>query len=241
MDAPQLVTTEIPEEVARMEAALQRERQERAATAARDAQIAAAINNDLFFDAEPVSMGAPISITGAMSTPLDILDDVKDIDVDIYSNKEVIDQNKENYNIEISHSRDHRGKHYWCFDDRHAMPFVIIAFRTRQNKWLCIINDNIMPLSKFLSISEVRLGAQQRREFGAPATAPTLRTLICKTSTGEELTFHQASVGHIMAALQTISEDPDADYEEEHDDAEALETIKEVDGDVEDDAADGDK
>lgn len=215
MDAPHLVTTEIPEEVARMEAALQRERQERAAQASRDAQVAAAINDDLFFDAEPVSCGAPITITGSMSTPLE---DIKDIDVDLYSNKEIIDQNIQDYDIEVSHSRDHRGKHYWCFDDRHTVPFVVIAFRTRQGKWLCIINDNIIPLAKFLSISEVRLGPAQRREFGAPASAPVQKILLCKTSSGEDLTIQHATVAHVTAALQVISDDPDdTDYTDDQD------------------------
>lgn len=200
LDTPQLVTTEIPEEIARMEIALQRERQERA--------IAAAINSDIFFDAEPVSGGdAPITVSGMTSTPLD---DIKDIDVDLYSNKDIIDQNKHTYDIEIAHSRDHRGRHYWCFDDRVTPPFVIITFRTRRNTWMCIINDNIMALSKFLSITEVQLGAPLRREFGAPSGMPVLKNLICKTSNGEEFTIQYASIKHIAAALQSIPEDPDS-------------------------------
>jgi hypothetical protein len=207
LGTPELVTTEIPEEVMRMEAALQRERQGRAANAARDAEIAAAINNDIFFDMEPVSGGAPITVSGMSSTPLD---DIKDIDVDLYSNKDIIDQSKHTYNIEVTHSLDHNGNHYWCFDDRVTQPFVIITFRTRKNVWMCIINDNVMPLSKFLSITDIQIGAPLRREFGAPANSPVMKSLICKTSNNEEFTIQYAYTRHIVAALQNIPEDPGA-------------------------------
>ena len=197
MDAPQLVTTEIPEEVARMEAALLRERQERAAQAARDAQIAAAINEDIFCDARPVS-----DIDAGEIKELDI-------DVNLNMNADIMDQNVQLYDVEAAHTRDPNGRHFWSFDDRRRMPLLVIAFRSTAGHWLCIVNDVLMPLQKFLNIAEAQAAPVQRREFGAPPGLPSTDQLLCVTATGEKITIPHASVAQLMKALHTVPTSPE--------------------------------
>lgn len=189
MDTPQLVTTEIPEEVARMEAALQRER----AAVARDAQIAAAIDQDVFLDARPVS---------------EDLDDVKDLEVDVNLNGDMMDQNVQLYDIDVAHTCDRHGRHFWSFDDRRRMPLLVIAFATKAGKQLCLVNDVLISLEKFLDIIHAQAAPAQRREFGAPPGLPSTDQLHCVTASGDKFTIPHASVAQLMMALQTIPAEP---------------------------------
>ena len=193
MATPLLEMTEIPEEVSRMEAALQRERQDRAAQAARDAQVAAAIDQDVFFEARPVS---------------DEIEDIKDLDVDVNLNGDMMDQNVQLYDIDVAHTRDRHGRHFWSFDDRRRMPLLVIGFRTKTGQWLCLINDVLMPLATFLDIAHAQAAPAQRREFGAPPGLPNTDQLLCATSKGDKLTIPHASVAQLMMALQTVPADP---------------------------------
>lgn len=195
MDAPQLITSEIPEEVTRMEAALLRERQERAAQASRDAQIAAAINDDIFCDAHPVS---------------DIdSNEIKELDIDINlnMNADMMDQNVQLYDVEAAHTCDRHGRHFWSFDDRRRMPLLVIVFRTKTGNLLCLANDVLMSLEDFLYITHAQVAPAQRREFGAPPGLPSTDQLHCTTSKGEKFTIPHASVAQLMMALQTVPAD----------------------------------
>ncbi len=183
--------TEIPEEVIRMEATLQRERQERATTAARDAEIVAAIDQDVFVDAHPVS--------GEIST-----DDIKDLDIDLNLNGDIMDQNIQLYDIDVAYTRDRHGRHFWSFDDRRRMPLLVIAFRTKSDKQLCLVNDVLVSLEKFLDIIHGQAVVAPRREFGAPPGLPSTDQIHCVTSSGDKITLPHASVAQLMMALQTV-------------------------------------
>lgn len=194
MDAPHLITTEIPEEVTRMEASLLRERQERAA---RDAQMAAAINDDIFCDARPVS-----DIDAAEIKELDI-------DINLNMNADIMEQNVQLYDVETAHTRDRHGRHFWSFDDRRRMPLLVIAFRATAGHWLCLVNDILMPLQKFLRITEAQTAPVQRREFGTPPGLPNTEQLQCITNTDEKVTIPHASVAQLIKALQTVPTNPE--------------------------------
>jgi hypothetical protein len=187
---PELVTTELPEELERMAAAIQRAKEERA--------VAAAIEQDIFL--EPVSLGTSC--------------DIKDVDVDLNFNNEndLIDQNLHLYDVDATHTRDRHGRHYWNFDDRRRMPLLVIAFRTKGGAWLCTVNDVIMRLDKFLSITDAQAAPVQRREFGAPPTVPSsTEQLLCNSGDGERFAIPYASVSQLMMALQMIPVDPEND------------------------------
>ena len=197
MDAPHIVTTEIPEEVARMESSLLRERQERATQAARDAQIVAAIDQDIFLDVRPVS-----EIDSAEIKELDI-------DVNLNMNADIMDQNIQLYDVDAAHTCDCHGRHFWSFDDRRRMPLLIVTFRSTESNWLCLVNDVMMPLRKFLNIVEAQAAPVQRREFGAPPGLPVSSDhLLCVTANGEKITIPHASVSQLMKALQTVPLNP---------------------------------
>lgn len=183
-----------------MEAALLRERQERAAQAARDAQIAAAINDDLFCDSHPVS-----EIDAADIKELDL-----DLDVKLNMNADIMDQNVQLYDVEAAHTRDRHGRQFWSFDDRRRMPLLVVTFRSTEGNWLCLVNDVLMPLRKFLNIVEAQAAPVQRREFGAPPGLPvSTDQLLCVTGIGEKITIPHASVAQLMKALQTVPQNPD--------------------------------
>lgn len=188
MTTPLLETTEIPEEVIRMEASLVRERA---------AAMTASINDDIFCDTQPVS-----DIDSS---------EIKDLNIDINlnMNADMMEQNVQLYDVESAHTCDRYGRHFWSFDDRRRMPLLIIAFRATTGIWLCLVNDVLVPLQKFLGITEAQVAPIQRREFGTPPGLPGADQLLCVTAAGEKVTIPHASVAQLMKALQTVSVNPE--------------------------------
>lgn len=199
-NTPELVTSELPAEVEKMEAALRRGREEMAA----QASAAAAVQDDLFVDARPVSGAQDIR-------EVDLEIDLENVGPVNLPYNDMMDQIPQLYDVDVTHTRDRHGRHYWNFDDRRRMPLLVVAFRTKQKNWLCCVNDVIISLPAFLSIVSAQSVAGPRREFGAPPGMPPAEQLQCRASTGDIIAIPHATIPQLMAALQNIPADPEND------------------------------
>lgn len=177
--APQLVLDELPCELERMEAAMAAAKKER------DADIRE-VDID-FHDAMPPSF--------PMQVPLSF-----DMDP--------LTQGIAMYNIYTEYRVDRDGRHFWQFDDRRQIPLLVVVFKSAASgTWLATVNDEMMPLSTFLSITYAgaagsAAGGQQGH---SQQGLPMFTSVVCKTSGSEVFRIPNTTVAHIMKALGTIT------------------------------------
>ena len=177
--APQLVLDELPCELERMEAAMAAAKKER------DSEIRE-VDID-FQDAMPLP---PLSFPVQMPLSFDM---------------DPLTQGIAMYNIYTEYRVDRDGRHFWQFDDRRQIPLLVVVFKSAASgTWLATVNDEMMPLSAFLSITYAGAAAAGGGQQGHGQ--PMFTSVVCKTSGSELFRIPNTTVAHIMKALGTITQ-----------------------------------
>ena len=98
--------------------------------------------------------------------------------------------------IKVQRSVDKYGRHFFMFDDGKSVNLLIMIFTTAVGEMLCI-NDTIMPLQEFLSITHARPAPKSAQLQGN-----TGGDVLCKISDSDEwFIIQNTTVNQVMTAL----------------------------------------
>ena len=181
-DIPQLVMNELPDEMARMEAALAAARE--AIYTPRDSPEIREVDINGYGDDSGDGFG---------STPL--------------FNIDALAQGMEMYTIDVEGRMDRHGRIFFQFDDRRQMPLLVVLFQSAAGRWLTTVNDVLMPLDTFHSIvyAHAVVKSGNGNGGGGPALLPSAQSLVCKTVAGAEFVIPHATVPQLMRALTVVN------------------------------------
>ena len=143
-------------------------------------------------------------------------------------NPNQIENTIKQYNeIKVTYGKDALGRNFYYFDDAGFKPLVLVLFDTPSDT-LLTVNESVMPLSEFMSITHVKqeneLESSEKppsniREINAGWKAGSYGTVVCTTSDETSIVIPNTNVKLIMMALAILSEKYDdvTDSDEESD------------------------
>ena len=116
--------------------------------------------------------------------------------------------------IKVQKSVDKYGRRFYMFDDGTNVNLLIMVFRTPAGEMLCI-NDTILPLKEFLSITHAHpakkpelKGEQPNLEIRRAFAPINDGDVLCKVGDSDEwFTIQNSTVNQIMTALLFLSKE----------------------------------